>query len=72
MFGLGKKRTKFGKWIDQKKISQEEIAAAAGVGRNTIGRITNDFEYQPGSGTVAKIIRGLEKLGHKASAKDLF
>lgn len=71
-FGLGKKRTKFGKWIDSNGISQGDVADWAGVGRNTVGRICNEEDYKPTLGTVNKIISALKKNGHNASSKDLF
>lgn len=62
-FGLGKSRTKFGKWIDREGIQQNEVEKLSGLGRATISRLCNDKDYRPKFETVTKIKRGLEKIG---------
>ncbi|RFU71009.1 helix-turn-helix domain-containing protein [Peribacillus saganii] len=64
MFGLGKKRTKFGKWLDREGITQIEIEEKAKLGRATVSRLCNDFEYQPKYETVAKVKKALKQLGY--------
>ncbi|MFF2449394.1 helix-turn-helix transcriptional regulator [Neobacillus sp. NPDC058068] len=66
MFGLGKKRSKFGKWLDKIDITQGELAKKAGVGDMTISRICNDNEYLPKYETINKIKKALKQLGHNA------
>ncbi|MFK3938958.1 helix-turn-helix domain-containing protein [Alkalihalobacillus sp. NPDC078783] len=62
MFGLGKKRTEFGKMLDRNNISQQEMAQASGVNRTIISKMCNDEEYRPKIETEVKIKKGLEKL----------
>lgn len=60
-FGLGKKRTRFGKWIDKKGISQQDISKKTGVNRNTISKLCNDKEYKPKISTGVKITKPFNK-----------
>ena len=63
LFGLGKKRTKFGRFIDREGIKQIEIEERAGLGRATISRLCNDHEYRPKFETVQKVRKALRELG---------
>ena len=62
-FGLGKSRSKFGKFIDKRGITQIEIEKASGLSRGTVSRICNDDDYVPKYSTIAKIQKALKKLG---------
>lgn len=42
MFGLGKKRSKYGKFLDDNKLSQEEISKKSGLNRDTITKASRD------------------------------
>ncbi|MEH6943667.1 helix-turn-helix domain-containing protein [Bacillus sp. JJ722] len=63
LFGLGKKRTKFGRWIDRKEISQFEVEQLSGLSRRTISRLCNDCDYVPKYETVSKIKKALKEIG---------
>ncbi|KZB91746.1 XRE family transcriptional regulator [Bacillus sp. VT 712] len=63
LFGLGKKRTEFGNWLDSEGISQIELEEKAQLSRGTISRLCNDKEYRPKHSTLAKVRRGLKALG---------
>ena len=45
--GLGKKRTKLGKFLDKHNIEQEWLVRKSGLGRNTIGELANNFNRYP-------------------------
>lgn len=62
-FGLGKSRTKFGRWLDREGITQIEIERRAKLGRATISKLCNDSEYRPKFETVKKIRKALHQLG---------
>lgn len=72
MFGLGKKRTKFGKWIDKRGIKQIELEEAAKLGRATISNMCNDKDYSPKYGTFERVKRALRKMGHDVEYKDFW
>ncbi|PEE42849.1 helix-turn-helix domain-containing protein [Bacillus pseudomycoides] len=62
-FNLGKKsRSKFGKWIDSKRISQIELEKESGLSRGTISRLCNDDGYIPKIATEKKILKALKKI----------
>lgn len=62
-FGLGKNRTKFGKFIDRKEITQFELERLTGLSRGTISKLCNDDDYRPKLSTVARIKKALKQLG---------
>ncbi len=72
MFGLGKPRSKFGKWVDKVGLTQDEIAKKAKVGRTTISNICSDKNYIPKISTWVKVERALKSLGYKVKHDDFF
>ncbi|EFZ1984541.1 helix-turn-helix transcriptional regulator, partial [Shigella flexneri] len=64
MFGLGKKRSKFGRFLDQNAITQQEISKVSGVNRNSISRITQSDENKPSMKNASKLIKALKKAGY--------
>ncbi len=70
-FGIGKDRTKLGRYIDQHGISQKELEKS-GVSRATISRLCSDDEHQPTISTARKIINFLKKLDSKVNYDDFF
>lgn len=62
-FGLGKSRTKFGKFVDRKGLTQIDLEEKAGLSRRTISRLCNDKEYRPKYETVTKVKKALRKIG---------
>jgi transcriptional regulator with XRE-family HTH domain len=72
MFGLGKPRTKFGKWIDNKGISQRDLEDMCKTNRNTVSRLCNDNDYEPYEDTLLRIISGLRKHGYNVSISDFW
>lgn len=72
VFGLGKKRTKFGKWLDHEGITQLELENKAKLSRGTISKLCNDKEYTPKISTVTKVRKALDKLGANIPPDDYF
>ncbi|RYI24989.1 transcriptional regulator [Bacillus infantis] len=72
MFGLGKSRSKFGKWIDRKGISQMDLVRKSKVSRNTISTICSEKEHVPRMDTWVKIQRALKSLGYDVDRDDFF
>ncbi|TDB51762.1 helix-turn-helix transcriptional regulator [Bacillus sp. CBEL-1] len=63
LFGLGKKRTEFGSWLDREGISQIELEEKSQLSHGTISKLCNDKKYKPKHSTLAKLRRGLKALG---------
>lgn len=72
MFGLGKPRTKFGKWVDKKGLLQKEIAKEAKLSDTTLSSMCSDPEYAPKYETWHKVKKALEKFGHNVDRHDFF
>ncbi|MDP5276351.1 helix-turn-helix domain-containing protein [Chengkuizengella axinellae] len=62
MFGLGKTRTKLGKWIDKRGIKQEWLVNKTKLSRNTISWVCSDTNYTPGLRSVQKITKALREV----------
>ncbi|GKU84018.1 helix-turn-helix transcriptional regulator [Niallia sp. NCCP-28] len=73
MFGLGKKRSKLGKWLDKRGMSQSWLAKASGVNRNTINALAaGDSEREPNTRTIKKIVSALKKVDPNVKSNDFF
>jgi putative transcriptional regulator len=72
MFGLGKPRSKFGKWIDKNGISQQWLVENCGVDKNTTSRLCNDEDYRPNRSTQARVVYGLREEGYKIYEEDFW
>jgi len=71
-FGLGKKRSKLGKWLDRHGISQTEFAKMSGVSRPTITRLCSDDNHHPNMSTAKKIIKALRELDSNVNYDDFW
>lgn len=72
MFGLGKKRSSFGKFLDQNGITQQELSKVSGVNRNSISRIASDSNKKPSMTNASKLINALKKAGYKVDYDDFW
>lgn len=72
MFGLGKPRSKFGRWLDKKEIKQQDIAKSSKLGRTTISNMCSDPNHKPRYETWVKVERVLKSLGHDVKREDFF
>lgn len=62
MWGLGKRRTALGKWLDSTSYSQEDLAKASGVNRDTVSKSCNDIDYIPSAIVMRKIMTVVKKI----------
>ncbi len=72
MFGLGKPRTKLGRFIDGSGLTQGWLEKKAGLNKNSVSKLCGDASYEPRAGTVQKIISALRKHGHDVRADDFW
>lgn len=73
MFGLGKRRSKLGKWLDDRGISQQWLAKKSGVGRTTISNLSKgDEEHTPNASTIKKILKALREVDGRVKADDFW
>lgn len=71
-FGLGKPRSKFGKWLDNQKISQEDLSKESGVNKSTISRLCAGDAFQPSMKSASKIIKALRRKGKEIDYDDFW
>ncbi|WLR54821.1 helix-turn-helix transcriptional regulator [Mesobacillus subterraneus] len=72
MFGLGKKRSKFGKYLDKHSITQKEVAKESGVSKSTISRLCDPDESEPTLGVAKKIVKALKRYDGHVDYKDFW
>lgn len=69
--GLGKQRTKFGKWVD-KNLTQDQVREYCGLNKNTLTDVCNKIDHNPNVRTKTKIISGLRKKGFDVQMSDFW
>lgn len=72
MFGLGKPRTKFGKWLDRHGITQEWVVRKTKLNRTTVSKIASDKNYNPTLPTIKKVMKAIREIDPNAKAEDFF
>ncbi len=72
MFGLGKPRTRLGRFLDDEDISQEEIISLTGISKNTVTQICNEKDYRPQENTMKKVIKALKREGFDVEMDDFW
>lgn len=73
MFGLGKPRSKLGRFLDKHKITQQELVKESKVNKATISRICQGDAFSPSMKNAQKIIKAIRKLtGKNVDYDDFF
>lgn len=73
MFGLGKKRSKLGSWLDSKGISQQWLSKTSNVSRSTISDLCNgNGDHSPNQSTMKKVLKAIRKVDPTAKVDDFF
>lgn len=62
MFGLGKPRSKFGRFLDKNGISQQDLVRESGVNKGTISRLCQGDAFTPSVKNAGKIVKTLREL----------
>lgn len=68
MWGLGKKRSPLGKWLDRKGYNQEDLVRRSKVSRNTISKSCSDKDYIPSPAVMKKILKALREVDSSVRA----
>ncbi|MFD0827087.1 helix-turn-helix domain-containing protein [Neobacillus sp. M.A.Huq-85] len=73
MFGLfgGKPRSRLGRWLDSRGISQEWLVSKSKVSRTTISELCAD-KRDPTVGTIKKIMKVIREVDPNARPDDFF
>lgn len=72
MFGLGKPRTAFGRWIDKQGVTQDWIVKTCGIDKNAASRLCGNSDYKPNGSTRGRVISGLRKAGYNVYEEDFW
>lgn len=73
MFGLGKKRSKLGKWLDERGISQQWLSKKSKVSRSTVSDICKgESEHAPNQKTMTKILKALREIDPSVKSDDFW
>ena len=72
LFGLGKRRSRFGKFLDKNSIAQQEIAEESGVSKSTISRLCDPEGFEPSIKVAKKIIKSLRKYDSSIDYRDFW
>lgn len=75
MFGLGKPRTKLGKFIDgnKDKLDQGKLAKSSGLSRDGVSRLCDGGKgVNPNETTQRKIIGALRRMGFDVGPDDFW
>jgi len=72
MFGIGKPRSKIGKFLDQRGISQEWLAKKTKLSSNTISKIASDKDYSPSLATIKKVMKAIREVDKDAKSDHFF
>ncbi|WP_127601571.1 transcriptional regulator [Paenibacillus chibensis] len=71
--GLGKRRSKYGAFLDRRNIPQERIREITKLGRDTLTRVCNNPSYYPNGTSMRKLVDAARKLsGENVSADDFW
>lgn len=72
LFGLGRPRSRFGKWMEQNGIRQAELERLSGVSQATISDLARDDDRTPSWRTEKKLIQALRCYDAEISAEDFW
>ncbi|RDZ12649.1 transcriptional regulator [Priestia megaterium] len=71
-FGLGKRRSKFGKWLDRHGVSQSVLADRTKLSTSTISHLSTNKDRVPNLKTASKIIKELRRLDPNIKSEDFW
>jgi predicted transcriptional regulator len=71
-FGLGKKRTLLGKWLDKRGIAQEWLRKKTKLNKATVSDICNDEERMPSGKTMIKVLKALREIDPNVKQDDFW
>ncbi|MGW9128123.1 transcriptional regulator [Paenibacillus chitinolyticus] len=72
MSGLGKKRSKLGKYLDNRGIKQNWLVEAAELDKNTVSQLAKDDDWLPTSRTMKRVLEALRRAGHNVRQDDFW
>jgi predicted transcriptional regulator len=71
-WGLGKSRSKLGKWLDDRGISQQWLSKKSGVSRTTISEMCSDQMKSPNLKTIQKVLKAIRDIDPRVKQDDFW
>jgi len=72
MFGLGKKRSRLGRFLDSKGIKQQWLVDETKLNKKTISHLATNDEPLPSGSTMKKILAALRKVDPNVKQDDFW
>lgn len=72
MWGLGKKRSKLGRWLDSHGLYQKDLQKESKINRTTLSRICNDPHYIPSQSTIKRLLVAIRKIDPNKKMSDFW
>lgn len=72
MWGIGKQRSKLGKWMDKKGLDQQDLAEAAKVSKNTVSKACSEKDYIPRQDVMKKLLKAIREIDKSAKMSDFW
>jgi predicted XRE-type DNA-binding protein len=72
LMGLGKRRSKFGEWLDERGVKQSWVAEQSGVSMSAISALASGRSSAPSLQNARAIIKALHKFDTEVSAEDFW
>jgi transcriptional regulator with XRE-family HTH domain len=72
MWGIGKQRSKLGKWMDKKGLDQQDLAEAAKVSKNTVSKACSEKDYIPRQDVMKKLLKAIREIDKGAKMSDFW
>lgn len=72
MWGLGKSRSKLGKWLDRHGLEQQDLMKESKVSKNTVSKVCNESDYVPRADVMKKILKAIRKVDPDAKMSDFW
>lgn len=72
MFGLGKKRSRLGKWLDERGIRQSWLSKESKISQETITGLCRDDGKLPSGSTMKKVLQALRKVDPNVKQDDFW
>lgn len=70
--GLGRSRTRLGKWMDDNEITQMDLHKWSGVSRPTITKLCSEKDYEPSDLIKRTVIAALRRRGFDVDEDDFW
>jgi transcriptional regulator with XRE-family HTH domain len=72
MWGIGKPRSKLGKWLDKHGLEQKELTKVSKVNKNTVSKACNEKDYIPSQKTIQKLLKAIRKVDPNVKMSDFW